>query len=381
MEKNEVLAIQELVKKRYAECELNIQDFKGTIDTDLSYQENLKLIEPFLPKTKEMLRAEQQAIQEAEIKARLEKDLENITADSKELEKLYEYPIACIEMVCEGKSKGFLLHGETSLGKSYRVKEVLKRKNKKPMDKGIGDYMFVSGHITPMRFYAKMFECRDKIVIFDDVDILSNNIIINMIKAGLNENSGNVVEYHTTKKMDIPSSFVFNGQMIILLNKVPDTNEHLRAILSRVEHHELIFTREQKIKIIFEMAHKGTGSTMDGTTLQERIEIAKFLKENTSKATTNFNIRLFLQAINFFKWDKAKWKELTLGQITNDSYSLMIIDGINSEDFVEETGLSLATYKRLKKKLGMSRAYGVVSATGISNGSKAHEKQYVRAEI
>mgnify|MGYP001304084680 CR=1 FL=1 len=351
MNESELRAIYEVIKKRYAECGLDIT-FNGKIEEKLSYEENLKLIEPHLPKTKEMIQKEQEAL----IQAKLDKDLENITADSKALEKLYEYPIECIEMVANKKSKGFLMWGQTSLGKSHRVKEVLKRLDKKPMDnKGNGDYMFVSGHITPMRFYSKMYEGRNKIVIFDDVDILSNLIIVNMIKAGLNENSSNVVEYHTTKKMDIPSSFSFDGQMIILLNEIPEKNEHIKAIMSRVLFHELKFDFNQKITIIFEIAHKGTGTIMDGTTLAERLEIAKWIKANTSIATKNFNIRLFLQAIQFYKWNKDKWKELTLGQIQTDSYITLILQGCSNEEWEMETGLSVRTKQRLAKQIGISK--------------------------
>lgn len=353
MNENEIKAIQEQVKKRYTECSLNITEFKGNINTELTYEENLELIKPFLPKTP----SEVQAEQDLEIKVRLEKELENITADSKELEKLYEYPIECLEMVAKKQAKGFLMYGQTSLGKSFRVKEVFKRLGLKPMDRTSGDYMFVSGHITPMRFYAKMYEGRDKIVVFDDVDILNNLIIVNMIKAGLNENSSNIVEYHTTKKMDIPSSFAFNGQMIILLNEIPEKNEHIKAIMSRVLSHELKFDFNQKIKIIFEIAHKGTGTIMEGTTLQERLDIAKWIKENTNLATKNFNIRLFLQAVQFYKWNKDKWKNLALGQVQNDEYLTIILQGCNGEEFCNETGLSIITYKRLKKKLGLTRPY------------------------
>jgi hypothetical protein len=205
-----------------------------------------------------------------------------------------------------------------------------------------------------MRFYEKMFQAKDNLVIFDDVEILGNTIILNMIKAGLNENSGNVVEYHTTKKMDIPSSFVFSGQMIILLNDIPKKNEHLKAVESRVLNHHLVFTREEIIKIIFEIATK---KEIDGTTLSERLEVARWLKDNTNNATQNLNIRLYLQAINFYVWDKENWKELALGQIQNDEYTTFIIQGCDKDEWKELTGLSISTFDRRRRELGLTRCY------------------------
>ena len=290
---------------------------------------------------------------ETEIQLRLDNEISQITRDSKQLEKLYHYPIQYIEMVASKKAKGLLLYGETSLGKSHRVKEVLKRL-------GIKDYVFVSGHITPMKFFSKMYQAKDKLVIFDDVDILSNLIILNMIKAGLNDNSGNVVEYHTTKKMDIPSSFIFNGQMIILLNEIPSQNEHLKAIESRVITYHLKFTREEKIKIIFEIAHK---KEIEGTTLDERLEIARWIRENTNLSTENFNIRLYLQAIDFYKWNKSNWKELTFQQIRNDEFVELIITGVTNDDWKEKTGLSVSTKDRIRRKLGLTRGYNIANSS------------------
>jgi hypothetical protein len=368
----EIKQLQNYVKSRYKEVDMDYQTYDGEakLDTELSFEENKSIFEaelnillPPRQPTKAELRAEQQKHeaeqevfrqkeierQEKERAERLEREIAQITKDSKELEKMYEYPISYIEMVAGGKAKGLLLYGETSLGKSYRVKEVLKRLN-------IKDYFFVSGHITPMRFYEKMYQARDSLVVFDDVDILNNNIVLNMIKAGLNENSGNIVEYHTTKKMEIPSSFVFNGQMIILLNEVPSSNKHLRAIESRVLKYHLAFTREEIIKIIFEIATK---KEVKGVPLKERLEIAKWVKENTSKATQNLNIRLYLQAIDFFRYDKENWKKLTQKQIINDEYTLLIIQGCDKDEWAEATGLSERSFKRYKKEAGLIRGYHI----------------------
>lgn len=375
MNNRELKLLQDLVKKRYDKAGLDYKTFDGDIDTDLTYeaQKNITTayLDTLLPKTipnlkretqiakeqeQALLKAEQER-QEAEIKARLDKEIEMITKDSKEMENLYDIPNRYIEMVAKKQQRGLLLYGESSLGKSYRVKSALKKLNLK-------QYIFVSGHITPMKFYEKLYMARNDLVVFDDVNILDNLIVLNMIKAALNENSGNVVEYHTTKKMDIPSSFVFNGQVIILLNDIPKRNEHLKAIESRVLKYHLKFSREEILKIIFEIAHK---FEIEGTTLSERLEVAKWIRDNTNQATQNLNIRLYLQAVQFYNYDKAKWKELTANQIQTDEYATLIIQGCDKDKWIDETGLSVSTYKRIKKQLGQTRAYGT------AKGSKAHD--------
>lgn len=372
MNEREIKLLQEYVKKRYDEVDMDYRTFNLDLDETLTYGEQKaiydseleKLLPSQLPKRKREAdmtiqqykeieeanrKAEQEAI-EKEQKDRLEREIEKITKDSKELEALYYTPIKYIEMVAEKSARGLLLYGESSLGKSYRVKEVLKRL-------GIKDYVFVSGHITPMKFYEKLYLAKDSLVVFDDVDILGNLIILNMIKASLNENSGNVVEYHTTKKMDIPSSFIFNGRVIMLLNDIPARNEHLKAIESRVLKYHLKFNREEILKIIFEIAHK---FEIEGTKVENRLEIANWIKDNTSKATQNLNIRLYLQAVDFWKWNKADWKLLTEKQIINDGFAELILMGLSKDEWKEKTGLSERSFDRKRQALGLTRGYNRV---------------------
>ena len=366
MNKEEENNLVKYVKEKFKENDLDTDIVD--IDEKLSYKQNLDIINTQIKD--EINKREQEKIRE-----RQQRELDLITADSEELEEIYKMPISMIEKVCDGKSKGLLLYGETSLGKSHKVKEVLKRKGKKPMDsKGEGDYLFVSGHITPMKFYEKLYECRDKIIVFDDCEILGNLIIINMIKAGLNTNSGNVVDYHTSSsKMTIPSSFEFSGQMLILLNKVPDSNEHLRAIASRIQNWELKFTREQIVKVIHLIAHKGNNEEFADTTEEERVMIAKWLTEATSLATTNLNIRLYLQAVSYYKWDRAyklekDWKALISTQIKNDIYATFLLQSVTptAEEFTQEFGVSKSTYMRVKRRLGLVRGYSRLNITSIN---------------
>lgn len=368
MNNREIGLLQNYVKKRYDDVSMDYKTFDVDLDETLTYQEQKNIFDEMLnkvlpvpiPKLKrettisiQELKAKQEEVkaeqdkQQAEIKDRLEKEIEKITKDSKELEKLYHIPIKYIEMVAEKKARGLLLFGESSLGKSYRVKEVLKRL-------GIKDYFFVSGHITPMRFFEKLYQAKDSLVIFDDVDILGNIIILNMIKASLNENSGNVVEYHTTKKMEIPNSFVFNGQVIMLLNDIPKRNEHLKAIESRVLKYHLKFDREEIIKIIFEIAHK---FEINGINTEEKLMIANWIKDNTTKAVKNLNIRLYLQAVDFYKYDKENWIELTKNQILRDEYAELVLQGINNDEWIEQTGMSISTKDRIRRELGLTRGY------------------------
>lgn len=385
MNKKEIQLLQEFVKKRFDESGMDYKTFNEDLDETLTYIEQKRIYEEklnnILPKpipklkrettiTQQQMKQQQEEqlreemrIQEEELKKKFDEDLEKIISikTSEELEKLYFKPKEFIKMVAKGVEKGLLLFGKSSLGKSYNVKKVLAEQGLKEGD----DFFIISGHITPLQFYMKLYYAKEKIIVFDDVNILESKTNLNMLKACLNENSFGKVEYHTSKTIpdNIPSSFIFRGQVIILLNEKPKNSEHLKAVENRIITYELKFTYEEIIRIILDIAKQ----EVSGTTQEERFEVVKWIKENTNRATKNLNIRMYQHILRFYMWNKDIWKELGKEHIQNDEYITMILQNVDKDKWIEETGLSLATYKRIRKEYGLSRAYG------ITNGSKAHD--------
>jgi hypothetical protein len=238
-------------------------------------------------------------------------------------------------------ANGILTH---NCGKTYRVKKVLTELGKKEGT----DYFIISGHITPLQFFCKLFMGRDKILIFDDVNILDSKINLNMLKAELNENSHGKVEYHTSRSLPegVPESFIFTGRVIILLNDKPTNSKDLKAVENRILNHHLKFSYEEIIRILTDIAKQD----IKGITLKERMEVVKYIKENTNCATKNLNIRLYQHLIRFYIWNKENWKVLAQDYIQNDRYTTMIIQGCKEKEFCEKTGLSKRTYFNYKQK-------------------------------
>jgi hypothetical protein len=367
MNAKEVKILQDYVKKRYDDVSLDFKTFNADIDTDLTYAENKTIVdkhlELVLPKKiekpnvsaykqqqeeAERLQQEEFKKQEAQARAKIEADMERIITQktTEEMEKLYFKPTEYIKMVASGKEKGLLLYGVSSMGKTYRVRRVLAEQGKKEGT----DYFIISGHITPLQFYCKLFYAKDKIVVFDDVNILESKINLNMLKASLNENAYGRVEYATSKKMPdgVPSSFIFTGQVIILLNDKPKNSEHLKAVESRIISYHLEFNYDEIIRIITDIAKE----RIDGTTQEERFEVVKWIKDNTSKATKNLNLRLYQHAIRFYLWNKECWKELASSYIQNDEYTTYIIQGLGEKEWCEKTGLGRSSYFVYKQKVG-----------------------------
>jgi hypothetical protein len=171
-----------------------------------------------------------------------------------------------------------------------------------------------------------------------------------MIKAMLNGDTG-VVEYDTSQKMDIAKKFVFTGKVIMLLNDLPKDNEHLKAVENRVLVYRLKLSRDEIIRLLYERAKR---EEVEGINLNERLAIVDFIKENTFLSTPNLNYRMYEKAINFFFQDKANWKELLTTQIERQEEHIeLVIQNIPQEDWCKKTGMSRATYYRIRQNLGI----------------------------
>lgn len=340
-------------------------DINAEIDSSISYAENLRIIneklislvgitkKDLLISGKELVEAEfkkEVARIEQQAKLQFEKEIEKIvhTKTSENLEKLYLAPREFIKMVVEGRSRGLLLYGEAGLGKSFNVKRVLGEHHLKEGE----DFAFICGHITPLQFYKKLYANQNKIVVLDDINILESKINLNMLKASLNDNIGKI-EYHTTTKMDIPSSFIFSGKVIILLNDKPKNCEHLKAVESRILTYHLNMSYEQKIATLFDI----TKLDYKGLELDERLDIAKWIKGNTNEATKNLSIRLLFMCFEFYKHNKELWKDLAKLYVQNDEYYSLIIENCSDDEWIEKTGTGLKTKQRIRAELGLTRGY------------------------
>ncbi|CAK0745557.1 hypothetical protein CCP1ISM_2100001 [Azospirillaceae bacterium] len=178
------------------------------------------------------------------------------------------------------------------------------------------------------------------------MNVLNNEINLNMFKSALNDDG--IVQYHTSSpRLKVPSSFVFKGTICLLLNDKPQNNENLKAVESRILTYELNLSYSDKMMIIQELAK----SSYKDLSLNERNNIVKFLRENTSKATKNLSLRTLFMLYEFYRFDKDNWKKLAEKVIINDEEMKLIIDGMNWKEWILETGKHRATYFRYKKQL------------------------------
>lgn len=99
--------------------------------------------------------------------------------------------------ITEQISRSFVLCGMGGLGKTYHVKEALKR----TLGAQGVDWLYTAGkEFTPATFYDELFRCRDYITVFDEADsILTSSECIVMLKPVLDTTGSNTMEYASGK--------------------------------------------------------------------------------------------------------------------------------------------------------------------------------------
>lgn len=342
-----------LIKKHFEAEHKDISnfDFEAEYDENLSYGENKSLIQAKLKAmgviptqiTQDDEGYEQEYFKkiEAEAEAQFQKSLDSVAiiSNSGILEKTYFIPKHFSKCVARGNARGFLLYGEAGTGKSTAVIQAFKEENK--------PFVYYCGSITTLELYQFLYNHRTEHIIFDDVNLLENDIKLNLLKACLNDKM-RMVSYSTTSgKLKCPNKFVFDGTIHILLNEKSAKSENLKAVESRILSHELNLDFRTKLLLIAELS-KLPYKDISGN---ERAKILEFIRQNTSQATENFNLRFLFKCYEFYRYDKAIWKDLALKSLNIDERVTAILQGIGEKDFMTNFGCCRATYYNIKKSL------------------------------
>jgi hypothetical protein len=152
------------------------------------------------------------------------------------LQEKFRFYALYTDMVLGRNSRAMVVPGPPGVGKSFLLKQALKRYNLKDCrafvdqakedEKHIslyGDYIIFKGKMTPKAFFRILFEYRKNIIVLDDCDILDDPDVVNVAKGALDNGGDGMVTWATNKSgemrdMDLPETFKFEGKVINLTN-------------------------------------------------------------------------------------------------------------------------------------------------------------------
>ncbi len=250
----------------------------------------------------------------------------SLKKEHKSIEDIYKIPIEYIKSVARGFNRAFIFLGDAGLGKTYLTREILKKEKV--------NFIESRGVSSPLSLYYFIHEnnSKNKVLVFDDVAQLINeertfSILLGVLWDG-------VAQWNTTsEKLKIPPRFLFNGRIIIISNKLSGFNSDI--VKSRCLVYELELKREEKIKIMYEIAKQSHKEL----TREERFKIVKFLKENSTEGTLNFDLRTQQKAEQLYLYSKTSnvdWKDLVLGLLRKNREVEILEYALKNSDSIKE---------------------------------------------
>ena len=269
-----------------------------------------------------------------------------------------------IDIICNKISllKGMLLVGSTSIGKSFMVLNRVK-KNKV-------DFEYYKTHFAPTELFKELYSIQKTyeqkqntenpffLVIFDDMNVMNDEKIINILKGALRENNGKrIVEMHTIERIlqETPKRFNFTGHIIIIANKINLKSENVLAIKDRTHYEELDFSYKEMLKIMSNIIK----TDFPNTTFDLRKKALELIKETTDITTNELNFSTLIRAFDYLNYNPKQAKELLISTLNIDEEKKFVYELMKSNEDIEtqvikyklETAKSRSSFYRIKQQI------------------------------
>jgi len=207
--------------------------------------------------------------------------------------------------------------------------------------------LYINSYTTSLAFYKAVYHNRFNQIILDDVyGLYSDEKGISILRALTNTEKVRYIKYQSTSdKLDVPSSFIFEGSIIILTNKI--TPEMDNSLLGRAIHRKIYFSLREKLDFIEKIIR------FQYDLKEEEInDIITFINKNVDETTINFSFRSILKIVEFYKHNKNIWEVLAIEELEKDDELIFIKSIMNLPTekrnivWYDETGKGLRTLQR-----------------------------------
>jgi hypothetical protein len=282
-------------------------DWEAEIDGSLSVAENKreikeKLVKLGLYKDEKVIMAqaksqEMQMVYETNLAAlkQIEEYNLKLTAQpvSGDLLQFYMPIYRAVRKLKCGFARLLCIKGIGGIGKTYNTRNALLEEPK-------ADFVEIRGDVTPAYLYRILFDNREKILYFNDVNrLLKHPESINMLKAATETDGERVLSKlsYSKDQEDLPPRFIYNGSIIFDYNFIePSVQEDFDALLSRADYIELNFSIDD-IKQIMRLVAKE----------EWQQDVTEFLIGDYEYTGQNLlNLRTQVKAFNTYKYAKEK---------------------------------------------------------------------------
>jgi hypothetical protein len=282
---------------------------------------------------------------EEELRKRIENDME-LLKETQDVDIFYQDMYKMLEVFHNSTHFNLLIiSGRAGIGKSFSIMKWCVRNNITPHK--------YNGHITPYQLFHILYKHDKDLIIFDDSNpILENVSSVSLLLQACETMPTRVISWNTSKPMDIPERFSFDGKIIILTNKTFDEIDE--ALQSRALKYTLEFSNETMLKIINSICK-----------LEEKNMILELLRKNFFDIEINLRVYKMLETLLLFLKSQNKLEsfekmgEIIIKMESNPNLKtayevLKTVCDLNKavKVFMEKTGLKRTSFYYYKKKIG-----------------------------
>jgi hypothetical protein len=238
-----------------------------------------------------------------------------------------------VNMVIDGEIPAIIVMGNPGMGKSQTVIEQFEKRgmrniltfmvDNKESGENLantdGDYIVIKGYSTAKAMYRKLWENRNRVIVFDDCDkVLKDKDAISILKSALDSYERRIVTWGAEKPLgsddELPSHFEFCGSVIFITNMPKESLDD--AVKTRCAKANVWMSIDEVIERI--------ENTMDNVqqvsevSREHKEDVIKFFKANLpyiKEFCPDLNYRTFILLCKIRHKNHTNWERHALANL------------------------------------------------------------------
>lgn len=237
--------------------------------------------------------------------------------DFKRLDANYKQPDKFIRSMAQNSDnfRALILQGPPGVGKTHSVEQSLKKH-------ADGRYQLINGKVSNLSLYGSLYNASKNghILFLDDCDTFLNDMTgVNILKAAMDTKPNREIHWesssHILKAMGVPTSFKFNGSVILNTNIGYDnTNKNYVSRLSALQDRALVITisdtdPDRLFKQVCYMVLVQDMLRIFKFSNIEKNMLLKWIDANRN-SINRISLRTIIKLSNIYAADKNNWQDM-----------------------------------------------------------------------
>lgn len=256
----------------------------------------------------------------------------------------------CVKSVLNKNSFGTIIVSGEGLGKTRGIRNLLENtsliENK--------DWIHISSNISDTELYKSLSDHKNKIIFFDDIGkAAKTDAGITILKQATETKDGKkrIVSWNSPTFIlkDYPTSFEFNGYLIMCLNTKPDIKDaDIRALISRITSCSFFPSNKTILEMMYNLRYIKSKENI--ISVPEITKIFKHIQLHSNTDSCTINLRLLDKAIMWYKTNILEWETNVLEDMNLDKDTLSVIYIIKTKKLSGKQAVDKWTEMTGKKK-------------------------------